>query len=225
MRRTLLFSMMLAVVGPAASAQTTAPAQTAPGAPAVLRLTVDDAVKMAADANVDLKADRLDPADQRHARRRGGRRLQADLHDRREPQQPASAALELPHPDRHAQRHRHVERRDVAEAAVVRDVVLGRVEQHAHRQQQLPQQLQPAAADRARPERLAAARPRPLHRQLAVAARHEPREPRHRRHAAAREPRAHDRRREGGLLESGVGEGELSWREARRSSWPRSWRA
>ena len=61
MRRTLLVSMILAALAPAASAQTTAPAQKAPGAPSVLRLTVDDAVTMAADANVDLKADRLDP--------------------------------------------------------------------------------------------------------------------------------------------------------------------
>ena len=41
MRRTLLFSMILAAVAPAASAQTAAPTQTAPGAPSVLRLTVD----------------------------------------------------------------------------------------------------------------------------------------------------------------------------------------
>ena len=39
----------------------TASAQGAAQTPATLRLTVDEAVKMALDHNVDLKADRLDP--------------------------------------------------------------------------------------------------------------------------------------------------------------------
>ncbi len=61
MRRTLLVGVLAAAAAAAASAQTPVPAQTAPGTPAVLRLTVDDAVKMAMDRNVDLKASRLDP--------------------------------------------------------------------------------------------------------------------------------------------------------------------
>src|SRR5206468_11291050 len=52
MRKTLIASLVAAAFASAASAQTT---------PATLRLTVDDAVKMALDQNVDLKADRLDP--------------------------------------------------------------------------------------------------------------------------------------------------------------------
>jgi outer membrane protein TolC len=52
MRKTLISSVLAAAFASAASAQTT---------PATLRLTVDDAVKMALDANVDLRADRLDP--------------------------------------------------------------------------------------------------------------------------------------------------------------------
>src|SRR5258708_30924664 len=52
MRNTLIASVLAAAFASAASAQPT---------PATLRLTVDDAVKMALDANVDLRADRLDP--------------------------------------------------------------------------------------------------------------------------------------------------------------------
>src|SRR5437867_12714331 len=52
MRKTLMLSFVAAAFASAASAQTT---------PATLRLTVDDAVKMALDENVDLRADRLDP--------------------------------------------------------------------------------------------------------------------------------------------------------------------
>lgn len=54
MRRTAL--VLAAAIGLAA----TASAQT-PGAPATLRLSVDEAVNLAIDNNVDLKADRLDP--------------------------------------------------------------------------------------------------------------------------------------------------------------------
>src|SRR4051794_30848110 len=54
MRRTALLVLL------AAGLAATASAQTSP-APATLRLTVDDAVKLALDHNVDLAADRLDP--------------------------------------------------------------------------------------------------------------------------------------------------------------------
>jgi outer membrane protein len=50
--RTFVLALALVALGAAASAQT---------APATLRLSVDDAVKMALDNNVDLRADRLDP--------------------------------------------------------------------------------------------------------------------------------------------------------------------
>src|SRR5437762_9133193 len=49
MRHTLLITLISTVLVAPASAQST------------LRLTVDDAVKMALDHNVDLAADRLDP--------------------------------------------------------------------------------------------------------------------------------------------------------------------
>ena len=55
----------------------TASAQTAGAndrAPATLRLTVDEAVKMALEHNVDLDGRSARSADQRHARRRGRRR-------------------------------------------------------------------------------------------------------------------------------------------------------
>src|SRR5262245_54957182 len=52
MRRTFVFSLMAAAVAASVSAQT---------APATLRLSVDDAVEMALEHNVDLKADRFDP--------------------------------------------------------------------------------------------------------------------------------------------------------------------
>src|SRR5258705_5000160 len=52
MRKTLIAAVVAAAFASAASAQTT---------PATLRLSVDDAVKMALDDNVDLRADRLDP--------------------------------------------------------------------------------------------------------------------------------------------------------------------
>ena len=52
MRNTLLATFMAVLVASAASAQTS---------PAVLRLTVDEAVKMALEHNIDLNVDRLDP--------------------------------------------------------------------------------------------------------------------------------------------------------------------
>src|SRR5437016_2570145 len=52
MRRTLVFALFSSVAVPAM-------AQTA--APSTVRLTVDEAVKMALERNVDLAADRLDP--------------------------------------------------------------------------------------------------------------------------------------------------------------------
>jgi HAE1 family hydrophobic/amphiphilic exporter-1 len=62
MRRTSLVLIAALALTSAASAQT-APALASPAvqAPQMLRLTVDDAVRMALDQNVDLKADRLDP--------------------------------------------------------------------------------------------------------------------------------------------------------------------
>ena len=55
MRRTFFSTLIFAALAATASAQTAA------NTPATLRLTVDDAVKMALDHNVDLNADRLDP--------------------------------------------------------------------------------------------------------------------------------------------------------------------
>jgi outer membrane protein len=52
--RKILFGVMLCSSAAVASAQTPTP-------PATLRVTVDDAVKMALDHNVDLNAERLDP--------------------------------------------------------------------------------------------------------------------------------------------------------------------
>jgi len=55
MRRTFFSTLILA------SLAVTASAQTAASTPATLRLTIEDAVKMALEHNVDLNADRLDP--------------------------------------------------------------------------------------------------------------------------------------------------------------------
>src|SRR5437763_16345045 len=51
MRKTFFVTLAAAALAATASAQT----------PATLRLSVDEAVKMALDHNVDLNADRLDP--------------------------------------------------------------------------------------------------------------------------------------------------------------------
>ncbi len=59
MGRTTLIALV--AVGLAASVSGQTAQQTAVKTPATLRLTVDEAVKMALDDNVDLKADRLDP--------------------------------------------------------------------------------------------------------------------------------------------------------------------
>src|SRR5262249_11647447 len=59
MRRTTLLVLLAAGLAVSASAQTTQTTQTT--APATVRLSVDDAVKLALDHNVDLAADRLDP--------------------------------------------------------------------------------------------------------------------------------------------------------------------
>ena len=56
MRRLLLIASFWAAAASAMSAQTPADAS-----PSILRLTVDDAVKMARDHNVDLAAERIDP--------------------------------------------------------------------------------------------------------------------------------------------------------------------
>jgi HAE1 family hydrophobic/amphiphilic exporter-1 len=58
MRKTALIALFAVGLGAGASAQTTS---TPAAAPATLRLSVDDAVKLALDHNVDLAADRLDP--------------------------------------------------------------------------------------------------------------------------------------------------------------------
>ena len=135
-------------------------------------------------------------ADQRHARRRGGRRVPADDQHRRQLQQPAAAAVELPDAGRAGKRRRQLERGPQPEAAVVRHHLQPRVDDDAHQQQQHPEQLQPAAAIGPVDQRVAAAHPRSVHRRQPAAARHQPDQPRHRRHAAARKPRAHDRERE-----------------------------
>src|SRR5438093_10708254 len=65
MRRNLLVSrFVVAVAGLIAATAAVASAQTPPAStlpPATLRLTVDDAVRLALENNSDLKADRLDP--------------------------------------------------------------------------------------------------------------------------------------------------------------------
>src|SRR6266581_3730779 len=55
MNRTFFITLISAALAATASAQT------AGNTPATLRLTVDDAVKMALEHNIDLNADRLDP--------------------------------------------------------------------------------------------------------------------------------------------------------------------
>jgi HAE1 family hydrophobic/amphiphilic exporter-1 len=59
LEKTALVLLVGVALATSASAQTTPPSAALP--PAMLRLSVDDAVKMAMDANVDLKAARLDP--------------------------------------------------------------------------------------------------------------------------------------------------------------------
>ncbi len=59
MLRTPFILMTVVAIAAGASAQT--PAQATSPAPSVVRLTVDDAVKMALEHNPDLAADRLDP--------------------------------------------------------------------------------------------------------------------------------------------------------------------
>ena len=63
MSRTTLVALLALGLAASASAQPGSPehAHREGGTPAMLRLTVDDAVKMALDHNVDLAADRLDP--------------------------------------------------------------------------------------------------------------------------------------------------------------------
>src|ERR1700694_3327216 len=63
MRRTFLIAILWTGVAAPASAQApVAPAAVTPSAaPSTLRLTVDDAVRMALDHNVELSAARLDP--------------------------------------------------------------------------------------------------------------------------------------------------------------------
>ena len=212
------------LLGLAASA---ASAQTAAQTPATLRLTVDDAVKMALENNVDLERRSARSADQRHPRRGGGRRVQADVQHQRPAQQPAAAAGELSDSD--ARRGPTSSPRTPASSqrlpwfGTSYNVVVDDV---AHQQQQLPEQLQPAAAVGAVAERVAAAPARSVRstrarQQLAI----EPDQPRHRRHAAAREPRAHDGQREERRTGTWCRRAPTSTRAGRRSSSRRSWRA
>ena len=198
MRRNLLATLILTGLAATASAQT----------PATLRLTVDEAVRLALQNNPDLKADRLDPqiSDTRIAF--ATERVQAVVQHQRAAEQPAPAARRLSRADADAQRRDHVERRLQPAPAVVRHVLLRVLERDAHQQRQLPQRLQPAAAVGALGQCVAAAPPQFLRRYAAPRARDEPREPRHRRHAAERERRAHDGGREDRLLESGRGQGQ-----------------
>jgi outer membrane protein TolC len=59
MRKMILIATLLAVLSPVLSAQT--PVVPSAATPSTLRLTVDDAVKMALDHNLDLAAVRIDP--------------------------------------------------------------------------------------------------------------------------------------------------------------------
>ena len=116
---------------------------------------------MALENNVDLEADRLDPqiSDTRVAAAVGA--VQADGQRERAAQQSAAAAVQLPDPD--------VRRAPTSSTSNVGlsqrlpwfgTIVQRRMGRVAHRQQQLPQQLQPAAAVGPGAQRLAAAAPR-----------------------------------------------------------------
>src|SRR6266852_5339257 len=59
MLRSILITTIMTTVSAIVSAQ--APVGPAAATPSTLRLTVDDAVKMALDHNIDLAAERLDP--------------------------------------------------------------------------------------------------------------------------------------------------------------------
>jgi HAE1 family hydrophobic/amphiphilic exporter-1 len=59
--RTALSALLAVGLAGVGSAQTTSPTRAAQSAPETLRLSVDEAVKMALEHNVDLNADRLDP--------------------------------------------------------------------------------------------------------------------------------------------------------------------
>jgi outer membrane protein TolC len=89
-RTTLLVALFSAAVAASAAAQTGGSL----AVPATLRLTVDDAVKMALDQNVDLRADRLDPqiSDTRVAAAAGVFRptLSSSLHQNNQLQPPSS---------------------------------------------------------------------------------------------------------------------------------------
>ena len=126
-------------------------------APATLRLTVDEAVKMALEHNVDLNADRLDPqiSDTRVAAAAGA--FRPTFNTQRAVEQPAAAAGELPDPDADAHRRHDVERRPQPAAAAGSARPTTSAGRDAHQQQQLPEQLQPAAAVGAVAQRVAAA--------------------------------------------------------------------
>ena len=136
MRTTLLITSLWAATAALTSAQT--PAMPADVTPSILRLTVDDAVKMALDHNIDLSAERLDPqiSDTRVAAAVGAFRPTFSSGVQRNNQ---LHAHKFPRANGHAHRRRHLEHGVEPEAAVVRHVLQRVVECRAHRQQQLPQ--------------------------------------------------------------------------------------
>ena len=180
---------------------------------------------MALDNNVDLAADRLDPqiSDTRVAAAAGVFRPTFNTGVQRE--QPAAAAVELPDAGRARAPTSSRSNAGLEPApAVVRHV------------------LQPRRGRRRTPNSnsilnsynpllqsgLSLNVSQPLLRDLSIdsnraAARDQQDQPRHRRHAAAREPGAHDGEREGGVLESGVGARQRRRAASRRSISRRSW--
>ena len=128
--------------------------------PATLRLTVDEAVRLALENNPDLKADRIDPqiSDTRVAAAAGAFKPTFNTSLQRNDQLQPPAGFLTPAAD-HQQRLDH-QRRHRPAPAVVRHQLQRGVERDAYREQQLPQQLQPAGAVRPHLQRLAAAAPR-----------------------------------------------------------------
>jgi hypothetical protein len=151
MRKTFV-SLFLAGLAATASAQTTA------NAPGTLRLTVDDAVRLALENNPDLKADRLDPqiSDTRVAVAAGVFKPTFNTSLQRNNQLQPPAGFLIPAPTSN-------------------DVVTSNAD--AYGEQQLSEQLQSAAAIRPLGQRLAAARAGSVHGHRPAAARDEPHQP------------------------------------------------
>ena len=156
-------------------------------------------------------------ADQRHAASpRRPAAFRPTLNIRRQPQQPAAAAVELPHPDADTHRRRDVERRAQPAAAAVRHRTAWRGTPSHTDSNSFLNSYNPLLTSG-----LSLNVSQPLVRDLSIdaaaaAAAGEPDQPRHRRHAAAREPRAHDRQREERALEPRVGASRTSTRGRRR---------